>query len=78
MDCGTTTGYADGSQKDHADIYDVIVMPNGAQGYTASEAQVERQIASSQIRRQEMMAELSLNKDMCMSEVSSIKAKFSL
>lgn len=71
-------GYADGRQKDHAEIYDVIVMPNGAQGYTASEAQVERQITSSQIRRQEMMAELSLNKDVCMNEVSSIKAKFSL
>lgn len=71
-------GYVDGSQKDHADIYDVIVMPDSEREYTANEAQVERQIISSQIRRQEMMAELSLNKDVCMKKVSSIKANFSL
>ena len=71
-------GYADGSQKTHADIYDVIVMPDDASGYTDYEAQVERQIASSQIRRQEMMAELALNSGACMEKISSTKSKFSL
>lgn len=71
-------GYSDGRQKEHADIYDIIVMPDGGEGYTVAEAQVERQITSSQIRRQEMMAEVALNKDACMRELSTIKAKFAL
>lgn len=71
-------GYVDGSQKDYAEIYDVIVMPDSAHEYSANEAQIERQITASQIRRQEMMAELSLNKEVCMKKVSSIKTKFSL
>lgn len=71
-------GYADGSRKSHADIYDVIVMPDDSRGYTADEARVERQIAASQIRRQEMMASLALNRDHCMKDVSATRTKFSL
>lgn len=71
-------GYSDGKQKSHADIYDMIVMPDNMDEYTSHEAQVERQIASSQIRRQEMMAELALNREVCMEMVSSTKSNFSL
>ena len=71
-------GYADGSRKDHADIYDVIVMPGDICGYTTGEVRVERQIVASQINRQEMMAGLALNKDACMKDISIVKMKFSL
>lgn len=71
-------GYADGSHKTHADIYDVIVMPDDSGGYTTNEARVERQITASQIRRQEMMAALALNRDACMKKVSDTRIKFSL
>lgn len=71
-------GYADGGRKDYANIYDMIVMADDTCGYTAGELRVERQIAASQIRRQEMMAGLALNKDVCMRKISSAKAKFFL
>ena len=71
-------GYADGSPKSHADIYDVIVMPDDSKGYTADEVRVERQITASQIRRQEMMATLALNRDVSMKDVLATRTKFSL
>lgn len=71
-------GYRDGSRKDHADIYDVIIMPSMSGDYTADEAQIERQIAASQIRRQEMMAGAALNREECMEEVRATKARFRL
>ena len=71
-------GYADGSRKDYANIYDVIVMPDDTSEYTAGEVRVERQIVASQIRRQEMMASLALNRESCMKEISTVKTKFSL
>lgn len=71
-------GYADGSRKDYANIYDVIVMPDDTCGYTASEVRVERQIVASQIRRQEMMAGLALNSEYCMKKITAVKAKFLL
>lgn len=71
-------GYADGGRKDYANIYDMIVMADDTRGYSTGELRVERQIAASQIRRQEMMASLALNKDVCMREITSAKAKFLL
>ena len=71
-------GYANGSHKSYANIYDMIVMPDDLGGYTADEMRVERQITASQIRRQEMMATLALNSDVCMKEVSATRTKFSL
>ena len=70
--------YSNKSKKEHANIYDILVMPDISPGYTADVIKTERQIVSSQIRRQEDMARIALNSDSCMAEIEKIKEKFSL
>ncbi len=70
--------YRDGSKKEHANIYDVLVIPDISADYTEDEISLERQIVSSQLRRQEEMANVALNRDFCMGEISRLKEKFSI
>lgn len=70
--------YGDKSKKEHANIYDILVIPDISPGYPEDVIRTERQIVSSQIRRQEEMARIALNSDSCMAEIDKIKAKFSL
>lgn len=68
--------YPDGSKKKYATIYDILVIPGMSSDYTENEASTERQIASSQIRRFEEMANIAINRDECMREIDKIKEKF--
>lgn len=70
--------YGDGSKKEHANIYDILVIPDISPGYTEDVIRTERQIVSSQIRRQEEMARIAINQDVCMNEIEKIKKKFHL
>ena len=70
--------YGDKSKKMHANIYDILVIPDVSPGYTEDVIRTERQIVSSQIKRQEEMARIALNSDECMAEIEDIKKKFSL
>ena len=70
--------YGDKSKKMHATIYDILVIPDISPGYTEDVIRTERQIVSSQIKRQEEMARIALNSDECMAEIEDIKKKFSL
>lgn len=69
--------YGDKSNKTHANIYDILVIPDISE-YEADVATIERQIVSSQIKRQEIMARIALNKDSCLKEIERLKVKFSL
>ena len=69
--------YGDGSRKEHADIYDMLVIPVPSADYTAAELRVERQIADSQIRRLEEMAEASMNREECAALVEDLRARLS-
>ncbi len=70
--------YADKSKKEHADIYDILVIPDISEGYSEDVIRTERQIVSSQIKRQEEMAKIALNSDSCLAEIENIKKKFVL
>lgn len=70
--------YPDGSKKTHATIFDVLVIPEISQDYTDDEIKVERQIVKSQLDRQQVMAEIAINRDDCLKEIELIKNKFSL
>ena len=70
--------YGDKSKKKHANIYDILVIPDISPGYSEEVIRTERQIVSSQIKRQETMARIAINSDSCMAEISKIKKKFSL
>ena len=70
--------YDDKSKKDHANIYDILIIPDISPGYTEDVIRTERQIVSSQIKRQEEMARLALNSNSCMAEIENIKKKFSI
>ena len=70
--------YDDKSKKDYANIYDILIIPDISPGYTEDVIRTERQIVSSQIKRQEEMARLALNSNSCMAEIENIKKKFSI
>lgn len=70
--------YGDKSKKEHANIYDILVVPDISPGYPEDVIRTERQIVSSQIKRQQEMARIALNSNSCMAEIDKIKAKFSL
>lgn len=70
--------YGDGSHKEHADIYDVLVIPSLSPTYTVEEIKIERQIVASQIGRLENMAMVATNKDECMKVIDALKTKFAL
>lgn len=70
--------YNDGSKKNHANIYDVLVVPDISDGYSEDVIKTERQIVSSQLKRQEEMARIALNSDFCMEEIANIRKKFSI
>lgn len=73
-----TGKYGDGSSKEYADIYDMLVIPSLSTDYTPEEIKTERQIVASQIGRLEEMANAAINRDGCMEIIKALKAKFSL
>ena len=72
-----TGTYDDKSKKENANIYDILVIPDTFE-YEENIMKIERQIVASQIKRQEEMARIALNSDLCMVEIEKIKKKFSL
>jgi len=70
--------YPDGSKKEFATIYDILVMPKLSDYYTEEEIRIERAIVRSQILRQEMMANIAKNREECLTEIEKIKQKFAL
>ena len=73
-----TGEYGDGSRKEYADIYDVLVIPSLSTSYTVEENKIERQIVAAQVRRLEEMAEAAINRDECMKVTETLRARFSL
>ena len=73
-----TGTYGDGSNKEHADIHDMLVIPSLSSDYTPEEIKTERQIVASQIGRLEEMADAAINRDECMEIMKTLKARFSL
>ena len=70
--------YRDGGQKEHAKIYDMLVVPSISNSYNKDEMRIEKQIIQSQLKRQEVMAEIAKNHDNCMAEIAKIKEKFGM
>ena len=70
--------YPDGSKKENAIIYDLIVIPNISEDYTDDEIRIERQIVTSQIKRLEEMASMAINHESCLEEIKTLKEKFSI
>ena len=70
--------YPDGSKKENANIYDLLVIPSISEDYTDDEIRIERQIVTSQIRRLEEMASIAINRESCMADIESLKEKFSI
>ena len=70
--------YKDGSKKEHATIYDILVIPDISPDYTDDEIRTERQIVSSQIRRLEDMARIAINCDSCLKDIEDLKKRFSM
>lgn len=68
--------YSDGSKKENATIYDILIIPQIGDDYTDDEIKVEKSIIKSQINRQEAMASIAINKDECMKEIQKIKKKY--
>ena len=68
--------YGDGSRKEHATIYDFMVIPDMSDGYTEDEVGIEQQIVAPQIKRLEHMGQIAINRKSCMEEIGRIKAKF--
>ncbi|MDA7986927.1 MAG: DEAD/DEAH box helicase family protein [Alphaproteobacteria bacterium] len=70
--------YRDGSTKEHASIFDVLIMPDIPDSYTEAEKKTERQIVISQISRQIEMADAAINRIECMTEICKLAKKFSI
>lgn len=70
--------YQDGNTKKHANIFDVIIIPQISPHYDKDEIRTERQILSSQIRRLEEMAGSALNADSAMKRIEELKRKFAI
>jgi superfamily II DNA or RNA helicase len=70
--------YPDGSKKEFATIYDILIIPELSDDYTEEEIRIERAIVKSQILRQEMMANIAKNREECLAEIEKIKQKFAL
>ena len=65
--------YLDGTRKTHADIYDILVRPN-LEGLDDPEAhKLEIGMIRSQLKRITEMAELSLNRSVCMEKIAEFK-----
>jgi len=61
--------YPDGSRKEHADIYDILVRPN-LEGIDDPDAhKLEINMIRSQLKRITEMGELALNHDFCMKKI---------
>ena len=73
-----TGKYGDGSCKEYADIYDILVIPNLSSNYSAEEIKTERQIVAAQLGRLEEMAEAAINRDECMKVIDTLKVRFDL
>ncbi len=70
--------YPDGTKKEFATIYDILIIPEIADDYTPEEIKLEKSIIRSQLRRQETMASIAMNSDECMKEIRKIKEKFGI
>lgn len=70
--------YRDGSTKKHANIFDVLIMPDIPESYTEAEKKTERQIVISQISRQIEMADAAINRAECMAEMRRLAEKFAI
>lgn len=70
--------YKDGTKKDFANIYDVLIIPDISDRYTKDEIKTERQIVISQISRQIEMADAALNRESCMADIRRLAEKFSI
>lgn len=68
--------YKDGTKKEHAIIYDILIVPELSADYTEDEIRVESSIIKSQLDRQEEMGSIAINRDECLKDIKSIKAKF--
>lgn len=68
--------YRDGSTKEHASIFDVIILPALSPDYDEDEIRTERQIISSQICRIEDMASSARNRDALLEQIEDMKRKF--
>ena len=70
--------YEDGTKKEHATIYDILVIPDVSSDYSEDEIRIERQIVASQIKRLETMANIAINKDSCLKDIGNLKRKFAM
>ena len=70
--------YPDGSKKENAIIYDLLVIPSISEDYTADEIRIERQIVTSQIERLVDMAKIAINHESCLEDIKTLKEKFSI
>ena len=70
--------YSDGSKKEFATIYDVLIVPELSENYSQDELKFEKSIIRSQIRRQETMASIAINSDECMTEIRKLKKRFGI
>lgn len=61
--------YKDGTIKDHANIYDILVKPNLNIFVDQDSQKMEIGIIRSQLSRLKQMGELALNKDYCMNKI---------
>jgi superfamily II DNA or RNA helicase len=70
--------YSDGSKKEFATIYDVLIVPELSENYSQDELKFEKSIIRSQLRRQETMASIAINSDECMTEIRKLKERFGI
>lgn len=71
-----TESYKDGSKKNYAVIYDIVVIPELSDEYTDDEISIEQSIVHSQLERLEMMGRIAINHEECIQIINQIKNKF--
>ena len=70
--------YPNGDMKEHATIYDLLVIPNISSEYTDDEIRIERQIVASQIKRLDQMAGIAINHESCLQVIEELRERFSI
>lgn len=65
--------YNDGTRKEFATIYDLLVMPRLSDNMSEQEKKIEYSIIKSQIKRQIEMASIAINSTECMEEIHKIE-----
>ena len=64
--------YKDGTRKEYAEIYDILVRPN-IQGMEKDSIKLERGIIRGQLDRITEMSKLARNKDKCLEKIKEFK-----